>query len=280
MVRNVADVVQPCENRQDEGMTCLRAMYRKGGPMRRLLNALVAALLCCTVMSATRAAPGEERRTLPFAFSVTKRGEGNFFRGDYIDYPLSQVAVKGEVWSFHTIAAYANPTPIVRYKGPDFEHLGAIDTALMWEFGPAIRGEGHRLVITPESRRDLRPLVRRILGLAPRLDGWEFYAYRPPEDFDMAEQTVKGRTGGSIAKTFFRAAVSEFNKVALLFSERDYVSAEDRQALNDVCVATETLPGGGDPGSLGRGHRGRPAGPRPGGAAGHQGAEECRGRPD
>ena len=61
----------------------------------------------------------------------------------------------------------------------------------------------------------------------------------------MAEQTVKGRTGGSIAKTFFRAAVSEFNKVALLFSERDYVSAEDRQALNDVCVATETLPGGG-----------------------------------
>ena len=142
MVRNVADVVQPCENRQDEGMTCLRAMYRKGGPMRRLLNALVAALLCCTVMSATRAAPGEERRTLPFAFSVTKRGEGNFFRGDYIDYPLSQVAVKGEVWSFHTIAAYANPTPIVRYKGPDFEHLGAIDTALMWEFGPAIREKG------------------------------------------------------------------------------------------------------------------------------------------
>ena len=72
---------------------------------------------------ASNAPRDEKPRTLPFAFSVAKRGEGNFFRGDYIDYPFSQVVVKGEVWSFHTTAAYANPTPIIRYKGPDFEHL-------------------------------------------------------------------------------------------------------------------------------------------------------------
>jgi len=68
--------------------------------------------------------PSEGRlRALPLAFSAAKKGEENFFHGDYIDYPLSQVVVRGEVWSFHTIAAYANPTPIIRYKGPDFEHL-------------------------------------------------------------------------------------------------------------------------------------------------------------
>ena len=33
------------------------------------------------------------------------------------------MVIKGEVWSFHTTAAYANPTPVVRYKGPDFEHM-------------------------------------------------------------------------------------------------------------------------------------------------------------
>lgn len=123
------------------------------------------------------------------------------------------------------------------------KHLQAINEYLMWEFGPAIHGNGHRLVITPEWRRHLRPLVRQILAKAPRLDGWEFYAYRLPEDFDMAEQTVKARTGGSIARTLFRASVNEINKINLLFLSRDYGSADNQQARNDVFVATETLLG-------------------------------------
>lgn len=122
-------------------------------------------------------------------------------------------------------------------------HLQAIDEHLMWEFGPAIRGTGHRLVITPESRRDLRPLVKQILAQSPKLDGWEFYAYRLPEDFEVAEQTVKARTGGSVAKTFFRATINDINKIDLLFLSRDYASAEDRQSMNDVFVAAETLLG-------------------------------------
>ena len=122
-------------------------------------------------------------------------------------------------------------------------HLHAIDEHLMWEFGPAIRGKGHRLVITSEFRRDLRPLVKQILARAPRLDGWEFYAYRLPEDFEMAEQTVMARTGGSISKTLFRARVNDINKIDILFLSRDYASAEDKQAMNDVFVASETLLG-------------------------------------
>jgi hypothetical protein len=123
------------------------------------------------------------------------------------------------------------------------EHLQNIDENLMWEFGPAVQGNGYRLVITPESRRHLRPLVRQILDRAPKVDGWEFYAYRLPEDFDMAEQMVEVRSGGSIAKTFFRATVNDLNAIDLLFLSRDYVSDEDAQALSDVFVASETLLG-------------------------------------
>ena len=60
------------------------------------------------------------------------------------------------------------------------ENLQPIHPHLMWEFGPAVEGPGHRLVITPESRRHLRPLVAEMLRRAPPLDGWEFYAYRLP----------------------------------------------------------------------------------------------------
>jgi hypothetical protein len=101
------------------------------------------------------------------------------------------------------------------------ENLGAICADLMWEFGPAVHGEGHRLVITTEWRRHLRPLVKRILGRAPQIDGWEFYPYRLPEDFGMAEETVKARTGGSIAKTFFRAAVNDIHRIDFLFLAKD-----------------------------------------------------------
>lgn len=122
------------------------------------------------------------------------------------------------------------------------EHLQGIHPHLMWEFGPAVRGPGHRLVITPESRRDLRPLVSEILRRAPQLDGWEFYAYRLPEDFEMAVQTVEARTGGDIGKTHFRATIGDFNRIDIVFCAEHY-SSDDQQALHDVLVATETLLG-------------------------------------
>jgi hypothetical protein len=123
------------------------------------------------------------------------------------------------------------------------EHLGAISPDLMWEFGQAIHCEGHRLVITAEWRRHLRPLVKEILRRAPRLDGWEFYPYRLAENFDLAEQTVEARTGGSIAKTFFRAEVNNVHKINLQYLAKNYKSGGDKQAFHDVFVATETLLG-------------------------------------
>lgn len=58
------------------------------------------------------------------------------------------------------------------------DHLGAVHPHLMWEFGPAVRAPGHRLVVTPESRYHLAPLVGEVLARAPRLEGWEFYPHR------------------------------------------------------------------------------------------------------
>ena len=75
------------------------------------------------------------------------------------------------------------------------DHLGVIDGRLCWEYGPAIETRGHRLVITPESTRELRPLAATIIERAPKVPGWEFYRYRPPESAKMAGMTVEARHG-------------------------------------------------------------------------------------
>ena len=54
------------------------------------------------------------------------------------------------------------------------DNLQAISPDLMWEYGPALRCDGHRLVITPESDKRLRPMTEAILARAPELPGWEF----------------------------------------------------------------------------------------------------------
>ena len=78
------------------------------------------------------------------------------------------------------------------------ETLQRIDCGLMWEFGPAINGPGHRLVITPESESELRPLVCSILENAPDIPGWEFYGHRLPEPPVTALAMVKARQGAAI----------------------------------------------------------------------------------
>ena len=65
------------------------------------------------------------------------------------------------------------------------EHLKAISPDLWWEYGPAVDKPGHRLVITPEMNRTLRPLMETLLSRAPELDRWEFHAHRLP-DIDIA----------------------------------------------------------------------------------------------
>ena len=122
------------------------------------------------------------------------------------------------------------------------QHLGAVHPQLMWEFGPAVRGNGHRLVITPEARRDLRPLVREILRRAPPIADWEFYEYRLAETLSDAARSVEGRTGGNLDGVQASARVGDFNLIDLkyYFPPGDF---EEEAAGNVAFVATESLLG-------------------------------------
>jgi hypothetical protein len=104
-----------------------------------------------------------------------------------------------------------------------------------------LKGDGHRLVITPESRRELRPLVWELLARAPQIPGWEFYEYRPAESFEQAEFSVQGRTGGTLAGMSVAITPGEHNLVDLTY----VVPADWSEELSAkvVFVATESLVG-------------------------------------
>jgi hypothetical protein len=123
------------------------------------------------------------------------------------------------------------------------EHLHAIDPRLYWEFGPALRGDGHRLVITPETDKQLRPIVSTILGRAPSVPRWEFYPYRVPESLENAEATVHGRCGGSLEGYMARASIGEHNLVDLVYHSPGAEPDDDPQATKEAFIATETLLG-------------------------------------
>jgi hypothetical protein len=121
--------------------------------------------------------------------------------------------------------------------------IHAVDPHMMWEFGPAVAGKGHRLVITPEAARHLRPLAASIIQRAPKLEGWEFYAYRLPEDAAMACQSVKARTGVDCSDYKVRIQRGESNCIDLCYFAPSITDDDDRDALKAAFVATESLLG-------------------------------------
>lgn len=121
--------------------------------------------------------------------------------------------------------------------------LQAVAENLCWEYGPAVEGPGHRLVITPESQRQLRPLTATIIDRAPQIEGWEFYPYRLPESVEMAQQMVEVRTGGKIDDVVVEARIGEHHLIDLVFRSPRTNGDTETQALNDAIVATETILG-------------------------------------
>lgn len=124
------------------------------------------------------------------------------------------------------------------------KNLSAIDNNLMWEFGPALNLEGHRLVITPENCKHLRPLVTEILRRAPKLHGWEFYPYRLPENFELAKTTVEARTGTTFFDFFFTGEINDFNQVDLTFIALNARDEEtERLAFHQAFIMVENFLG-------------------------------------
>jgi hypothetical protein len=136
--------------------------------------------------------------------------------------------------------------PKSRYNLPKLmeETLQAIHPGLMWEYGQGIKHpEGYRLVITPESQRFLRPMVRTILERSPKLPNWEFYGYRVPETPQQTIETVKGRAGIEVSNAIVAASVAPGRKVDLHFGFPGQEDLDEEQALQAAFVATETLLG-------------------------------------
>ncbi|WP_435019706.1 hypothetical protein TA3x_001436 [Tundrisphaera sp. TA3] len=121
--------------------------------------------------------------------------------------------------------------------------LHPIHPEIMWEFGPAVDGDGHRLVLTPESAHELRPLVAKILERAPSIPGWEFYDARLPEDLASTMATVTGRTSYDIGDFLVRVSVGDGRLIDLCYFSPRIQGAEDEAAFGAAFVATETLLG-------------------------------------
>ena len=121
------------------------------------------------------------------------------------------------------------------------EHYHPIHDGLFWEFGPGLSCDGHRLVLTPETNRHLRPLVAEILRRAPALDGWELYPYRLPESIETTHETVTARTGGDLSGALCHVAPGENHLVDLTFYFPHF--AHEDQDRRHFLVATEALLG-------------------------------------
>lgn len=122
-------------------------------------------------------------------------------------------------------------------------HLQTVDPRLCWEYGPALCGDGHRLVITPESDRQLRPMVDTMLERAPRIDGWEFYPYRPPESVEMAHLTVEARVKLTIPDARVSVTRGDHHRVDVSFRSRSFADIPETQTDHAAFVAAETLLG-------------------------------------
>lgn len=121
------------------------------------------------------------------------------------------------------------------------EALGAVHPEIMWEYGPALRGAGHRLVITPEMNHHLRPLVRSLLERAPRMPGWEFYAHRLPENPEQVLAAVEARLGLKIHGARISAAGTRSGKIDVSYLFPPELRLDENQAANAAFVASETL---------------------------------------
>lgn len=125
------------------------------------------------------------------------------------------------------------------------DHLQAIDPNLMWEFGPGLQQPGRRLVITPETQRQLRPLINVILSRAPALEGWEFYGYRPAEELNDVVETVRGLCGGDVSRAMVHARHDGHHRIAITYYTPECKQADvDRKQVELAAfVATEASVG-------------------------------------
>jgi hypothetical protein len=98
-------------------------------------------------------------------------------------------------------------------------HLATIDDRIMWE-------------------------IQTILERAPKLQGWTFGAYRPPESVDAARDMVEAKTGEPLPEhVTVRASVGELNRVDLVFESKGFPRSDKELAARQAFTVAESLLG-------------------------------------
>ena len=116
--------------------------------------------------------------------------------------------------------------------------LQVVDEEIMWEFGAEISGD-YQLIITPESERQLRPLVNSIIEQAPQIASWRFYAYRQPQNFSDTEDIVLDRTGIKISDMKAIVQAGDGNLVDVLFVSSNFKPAKEETFTHAAFLTTE-----------------------------------------
>lgn len=122
-------------------------------------------------------------------------------------------------------------------------HLRPIHPQLMWEFGPAVKGKGVRLIITPETERWLCPLAKAVVKMAPQLEGWEFYPHRLPESIEVAAMFVSDRFQIDLQQFTFAAKIGSRGKIDLILTSSEFGAGDSAHEFNAALVGVEALIG-------------------------------------
>jgi hypothetical protein len=155
---------------------------------------------------------------------------------------------KIDLW-WNTFRAKANDMDALFHRRQEWDlrewmqlNLGAVDERIMWEFGPS--DGGHRLVLTPEIHRNLRPIVETMLERAPKMPGWSFAPYRPPEPMEAAREMVLAKTDEPLPeKLTVRASVGDLNRVDLVFESKGFPRSDRELATHQAFTVAESLLG-------------------------------------
>lgn len=73
--------------------------------------------------------------------------------------------------------------------------LWPIEAGIIWELGAVRNGRAH-LVLTAEATHSIRPLISRLIELAPEIPGWEVHGWRPPESEGRIAELLAARAKG------------------------------------------------------------------------------------
>jgi hypothetical protein len=112
-----------------------------------------------------------------------------------------------------------------------------------WEIGPALRTGARRLLaLSPEGDPELLPRTGAVIDAAPRLDGWELYAARPPRPeaplrFSMGDVDVDANAWRFVCLVAPEPGADETGIVVEQPGlERLLADPDDRLAAAIICV--------------------------------------------